>query len=1148
MSTKIKLGVKGFLTNNSRKKVLAEYGKKSMANMRKLANEYGFVGKPTKLQLHQFWFDEYNTAVGNMGDKPGKPKVSKRSKAIKSKPKRKKATKPKDVVWSYVIKADAYTAGYVGSRRNLSRLTWTTDKLPIEYTFTSSKKPRGVTKQFCLAESLAMDLINDILDGSNPTPMTSLINEIPVFDWKVKDWEEVRSMTPFGNLSLDNVTEIFTWVNDKVNGSAPKRMFIVKQITATQITRKKLRSLPDLPNFRMGIVSSNLAFRSNFTQFKDRCVPDVLFKHLNKSRGKKPSLEYIIKLLNENKKGIDESGTNGYTCNDLVKILDLYKVPYKIVDINEKVFLEDIKRDTRDSNQKTFVAQQMNNHIHYCEDETYIKSLAKRQVQVKSVVAGHFTNVAKEWDYDHNVIIDKPNLNNYFTTKFKEDKTLRRIALHGSDITRITYDNVTVHSNEDIDIIKELVVKLKLPFQNQNLTTIAKHIWNECYPNHTKSIWSKTAFDNTRANGAIIREFNKTETTRECIADEDFVSIQQRLDINKCRMACLMDNKLGDYPVFGLYDDIQHWTVNSNSNALGRYYILTDNQLPLRGNGWYSLGMLKYADKQCIDYKIKYVQYASSKLPSDYGIKFCEEVQKVCEPKHMKKIINTAIGYLGRRNPRKTTGWLEPCLEAANTEFWKTDNLGSSIDNNNIRLKPSKSGTIIDIDKFNTRAGSPDLWLIRKTTVTPEPQNDLPIYQQILENEWIRIYELRKLMGGNLIKISTDMVIVEHGNNLLPKSGVGGWKNEPGEIYITSLKPMKPQEELELTNLELPDWNETVAVDGDERNYYADFANSIDYNNFLITGLAGSGKTVLANTIIKKMKTAPVQVAFTHKAVEGLKDGMTLHRAFGINVVTGKCSKKKINSFKNVECIIIDECFLIPSGVMIYLNEVREKFPKIRMIFIGDPKQLRPVREEATGWDSTKLFYDMCDGNKIVLTKNMRNDCSDEYKKIFNNTFDADRYYNMDIINTARVHITKTNALRRKINKRFMDTEGNYKLALNVKDHHEKGQDCNLAVGMPVMTVVNDKDAGFINSKIWTIVELSTGNIVIGDGTENIIKLKDEQFMKTCVPCFAYTNHKVQGITITEPYVIHEWGMMTGFGEHYTAFSRTKSNKNVAIC
>ena len=83
-----------------------------------------------------------------------------------------------------------------------------------------------------------------------------------------------------------------------------------------------------------------------------------------------------------------------------------------------------------------------------------------------------------------------------------------------------------------------------------------------------------------------------------------------------------MDNKLGDYPVFDINDDFEDY--NGEDLILGWYYVITNNQLPMRGNGLYSNQFIEYCKKENIEFKIIYKIKASHSLPADYGVKFCE--------------------------------------------------------------------------------------------------------------------------------------------------------------------------------------------------------------------------------------------------------------------------------------------------------------------------------------------------------------------------------------------------------------------------------------------------------------------------------------------------------------------------------------------
>jgi hypothetical protein len=56
----------------------------------------------------------------------------------------------------------------------------------------------------------------------------------------------------------------------------------------------------------------------------------------------------------------------------------------------------------------------------------------------------------------------------------------------------------------------------------------------------------------------------------------------------------------------------------------------------------------------------------------------------------------------------------------------------------------------------------------------------------------------------------------------------------------------------------------------------------------------------------------------------------------------------------------------------------------------------------------------------------------------------------------------------------------------------------------------------------------------------------DNDFSKKIVVAYCYTNHKVQGITIKEDYIIYEWNKMS-IRERYTAYSRCIDGSKVRL-
>eukprot|EP00854_Cymbomonas_tetramitiformis_P032577 gene32577-41387_t len=113
--------------------------------------------------------------------------------------------------------------------------------------------------------------------------------------------------------------------------------------------------------------------------------------------------------------------------------------------------------------------------------------------------------------------------------------------------------------------------------------------------------------------------------------------------------------------------------------------------------------------------------------------------------------------------------------------------------------------------------------------------NDIPIYNKILENEYIKNYELYKRIGGDLIAIKTDNKIVENPKNqfVSDDSSIGGYKE--GDIQNITFTSKKSNKEL---TLDFDDWNDFKE---DEFENYEDIVNQIlDKNqSFRVQGDAG---------------------------------------------------------------------------------------------------------------------------------------------------------------------------------------------------------------------------------------------------------------------------------------------------------------------
>ena len=911
---------------------------------------------------------------------------------------------------------------------------------------------------------------------------------------------------------------------------------------------KKDSKLKNMKLFYAYVNCPNPSFRG-FEDLGDmQCVPNILYKHLTqKNLNKKLTIDKIIDMLESNycndlDYGLDNviKGKRGYTSEDIVKVLDEYKCPYKLLNIKEEIFLFDTKKGNYDKNLYTFVGQVYNNHLYYCNDRDYIKSMASIQNAKNS--NSNYVHAKKEEEEDENTVFDgdvlqQSDLTSDYIEQFKLDRTVRKVKLFDDQIVSIKYDDRTVYANKDKEIVEIATKNLSLPFKNQNLTTIGIILFKKFQPTHQKSCFNVSVFNTLNVNAGIVEYFNEYQGG----------SLTQ-IDINKCRTNCAINNIMGKYPIFDINNEWEEF--NGNLNQIGYFYAESKNNLPMRGNNIYSGEFLTMCKNDGIEFKVTHQLIAEESYDEDYLKEFVEGVMKAA-PDHYKKMTNSCIGYFGRTISKSKTGYIETDYNEAVANFWENPNIGSvynlqdRIQSERIRGKDiTKDGyNMVDVGTIEIDENT-NHYLVQKTHAEKLFENDLPLYNKILENEYWNIYQLYKKAGGNLLKIKTDCVILENQENDIEfDDKIGGYKEEriDGFYYGNSTEPKINEIKTFETVL---NWNEVCKVEWDDTdNFFESLIKKIPDTSMLIQGLAGSGKS----EIVKHMdcfKDAIV-LAFTNKATEGLL-GKTICKYFGIDFETGKYCRKKLKALKDTKHIIVDECFMCPPFCIKVFDVIRKMHPHIVWIFIGDPEQTRPVGKEHINWLDTKVFYDLCSGNRLSLIRNMRNPkATKKYLQII----DGGTPNDYSKFSESEINITRTNKKRMEINTYYMDKNcgiDSHFIPNILEDEsgneisfHEKAQDVFLNLDTPVMAIITSEDLGLVNSGIYNIQSLNP--IMIND-----VGYTDYDFMNTFVVCYAMTNHKVQSITIKTNFIIHEWLKMTP-RERYTAYSRGTHKQNVKI-
>ncbi len=293
--------------------------------------------------------------------------------------------------------------------------------------------------------------------------------------------------------------------------------------------------------------------------------------------------------------------------------------------------------------------------------------------------------------------------------------------------------------------------------------------------------------------------------------------------------------------------------------------------------------------------------------------------------------------------------------------------------------------------------------------------------------------------------------------------------------------------------------------------------------SFHIDGRAGCGKTTLIKMLQAEMTKRGIlykSLAPTNKACR-LINGETMHR-FSAKA-TGKYIRETLKLYKY---IFIDEVSMMSEMFYKFFIVLKRMLPDIKFIIAGDFAQLLPVKDriEDCNYKNSLALYELCDGNRLELTKCRRSDA------ILFNMLRPENINNIKKTNfqnkmTTR-HIAFTNKKRIAINKMEMDRVIKLKkvkaFELKALSYDPNSQDVKLCAGMPVIARKNNKELNIFNNETFTIKAIKQKVIVVVDeGKEQEVPIPE--FTKMFNVAFCITCHRAQGMTIEDAYTIHEF-------------------------
>ena len=671
------------------------------------------------------------------------------------------------------------------------------------------------------------------------------------------------------------------------------------------------------------------------------------------------------------------------------------------------------------------------------------------------------------------------------------------------------------------------------------------------------------------------------------------------LDINKCYATCLK-NPYDDWIRFDLEDT---WEDYDGELKTGLYFVETADLTLLHKTNIYSNKILEKAIAENIPIVIKKQLIHKPKSVSEKPIprNHFDALINACKEKARgtglgKLMINMIAGYLGKTDKIDRTAELDTDAEAVWRHYLACERPDNDADferyffheefveNNYTRFH--KDNIILK----TLEAGEKNLYLYGYESRTCLNEYTLPMYLQILDWSNIRLYELGKKVGGEVVYRHTDL-IVSLGGKLPTRELTNCWGDYSVEVKKFNFESvMRTERDVEIKEF-AEDWKHNPQYKNSSD--WSDIIKyAIDNGGLLIEGRAGTGKSFIPKSaftskILKldddvktdeygkqtKSYADTKTMSFTNKASRGIM-GTTIHKTFHITSA-GTIPRKTMNGLKKYKYFVIDEIGMISNELWKYLMLLKKSNPKAIFILLGDWRQLPPIDDGRTA--PSDIFNHpvvkfLCNNNKIELTEKQRYDqqlwdflekgCEEGiWEGLEEQEVSCDDIYTSKSIcylNRTRVDINKRcmNYFKSQTDEYlFIDYEPK-KIELKigeritmVNDPKDRRQPVYLYIGLPVMCWKNTTELGIVNSEEFMVSWFDEEKIVLSrDEGGDDVEIATEDFHNYFLANYASTAHKSQGATYKGKVILWDFDRMTEDRKLcYTACSRATALENIVV-
>lgn len=918
---------------------------------------------------------------------------------------------------------------------------------------------------------------------------------------------------------------------------------------------------------RAGVLELDSArFKKHPEWCRDRnmCFVDYIQYRLKDKKGYKKKItdEMIQKLSLETEMGDEiadldpEPNKNGYTIQHMCNYAKHINASIYILSDDELIY-----HHINDQGMSlALVFEIKNSHLYPIIDNAFVQSVVTRvQVNVDSDKIKKEVKIEKkEYDiveYDSKLgtgldyavnVMHREKLQVY-------DKPL--VLHHGQLAPFVLKDKKYLPFGEERDdykIIKEYCEKNDIKYQGHTAQYFSKKYLQEFEEKHT-------SYFNSQVEKCLLAENVKHRTHLGICSDrfDELINDTENLhcwDINKQYRYC-MENPREDFMIIRFHKNIK---MTNEYRGLGLYYIESDDYSLLHGNNWYSSGMVEYAMSENICFTIKcYIQGDSigKTVLSDVIKKIVDDVDDV---KVSKLMINSIYGFM--------------CKTSSNRTQLRIDTDKEKVWNNYLKYKgkANEEPTVFEIDIEDKK-----YYAYGNKSSSIQKNQNLPIAIQIQDQANIKLHQLSKIMGGEILYRKTDMIVGHNPEPIdaKPDDIVGGFKIQE----IPEIEKMKPQKSLENRSVKLPkiieQWNDLEFEVSDNYKEIVDFA--LNNHGLQLIGRAGTGKTFIAKYLIQQAqekKIGHTKLAFTNKATINL-NGQTIHSFFKLTK-NGQISKSWVEKIKKViKLVVVDEISMIDSDLWKLLVEFKQ-LTGCMFVIIGDYRQLPPVCDEAGqyyDWFNHPSIRYLANNNRCELSKLSENsrygqELWDFLEEIWIGNYSSkttaklanfENWVIEDLI--GNTNICYRNRTRKYVNKIIEDylIQGKEFRSIPYEgEANNYNQDARLFVGAKLLMYKTIKDSEtkeriLAKNESVTVTMLGESNYLIENESGVTHELPYDKFHTDCILGYATTIHKSQGDTVKGRLNIFDLEFITDWLKDkralYTALSRATNIENIRI-